>query len=65
MKLECKLNFYQMVYLIHDPEQTPRMVTEVIFSPNGVLYTLTLCGLDTKHFEGEISTEKDELKRLI
>lgn len=55
-----KYKLGQIVYLITDEAQSPRMVTAIKFTiDGGILYTLT-CGIqDSSHYEAEISKDKN------
>lgn len=58
MIVENKYEIGQIVYLVTDPEQVPRMVTQVIVSPTGVFYKLAQGTVDGDYYEIEISAEK-------
>jgi hypothetical protein len=54
-----------IVYLVTDVEQIPRMVIAIEFSAGGsVMYTVTVDTLASRHFRCELSREVDEAKRL-
>lgn len=61
MKFESKYGLLQTVYLVHDPEQIPRMIVQISFGPNNVFYALSCGGEATEHYEQEISDEVNEL----
>ena len=65
MDIKTKYDLKQMVYLVHDHEQLPRMITEVtIITPKLHRYQLS-CGSDNSdHYEHEISPAKDLLKAM-
>jgi hypothetical protein len=57
MKIETKFDTKEMVYLIHDVEKLPRMITAITIKPNGVSYELC-CGTQaTWHYDFEITRE--------
>lgn len=62
---KTKYDLKQIVFLVHDPEQVPRMVTEItIITPKLIRYLLN-CGCDSSdHYEHELSATKDEVKAL-
>jgi hypothetical protein len=49
----------EIVYLITDPDQHPRMITGILIRPDVVLYMIALAGNETSHFACEISKEKN------
>lgn len=53
-------NLGQIVYLVTDSEQLPRMVTCIKFSlDGGIMYTLTNGTQDTDHYQSEIMQERN------
>lgn len=64
--LETKYWFGEMVYLKHDPEQLPRMVTDIEFcgSPNKPRYHLSIGGECYPHYDYEITREPNELIKM-
>ena len=58
MMIENKYDFKQIVYLVTDDEQLPRMVTCIKIFPNDILYGLSCGTIETSHYEFEISLEK-------
>jgi hypothetical protein len=61
--LTTKYWFSQIVYLVHCPEQLPRMVVDINFEggPNKIVYCLA-CGSDRSlHYEAELSAEQDQI----
>jgi len=59
MNINNKFNFGEVVYLTTDPEQYRRIVTQIIVTPSGLLYSLS-CGMAiSEHFDFEISRDKD------
>lgn len=65
MEIKTKYDLKQLVYLVHDPEQLPRMVTEItIITPKLIRYLLSCGGDSSDHYEHEISAVKDEVKAL-
>lgn len=64
MKFETRYDLGQLVYLITDPDQKERMVTEVRVTPNGMEYGLSLGDGSCFAYELEISTKPNILKQL-
>jgi hypothetical protein len=62
--MKSKFNLKQIVYLKHDLEQVPRMVTAITFDLSGIIIELS-CGLETsRHHEAEVSEEQDKSRIL-
>lgn len=59
-----KFNIGDIVYLIHDTEQLPRMVTGINVRSNGLIYLLNLGITESFHYDFEISTQEDVLKKV-
>lgn len=58
MKIENNFEIRQIVYLKHDIEQLPRMITAIKINPYDITYELA-CGTDvTSHYDFEIYKEK-------
>lgn len=58
MIINNKYDIGQIVFLITDPEQLPRIVTRLIVNMNTVLYDLS-CGMEmSAHYDFEMSEEK-------
>lgn len=54
-----------IVYLVTDVEQIPRMVTSIEFSAGGsVMYMVIVDTHASRHYRCELSKESDEAKRL-
>lgn len=65
MELKTKYDLKQMVYLVHDPEQQPRMVKEITaVTPKLIRYLLACGDTESENYEHEISPGKDEVKAL-
>jgi len=65
MIFESKYDLGQIVYLVTDPEQLPRLVTAVQFTADGgKLYTLALANIYSDHYEIELSTTVNHVQRL-
>ena len=60
MDIKTKYDLKQLVYLVHDPDQCKRMITEIIIvTPKLHMYLLS-CGDDqSEHYEYELATEED------
>jgi hypothetical protein len=63
-KLEYQIG--DIVYLITDDEQLPRMVTGAVIRPNGsIVYYLSIgATTETLHYSIEIASDRDLLKAL-
>jgi hypothetical protein len=62
---ETDINLKELVYLITDDEQSPRMVISIEFTADGgILYKLVRSSFESVHYRCEISKEKDKLKSL-
>lgn len=58
MIIETKYDPSQVVYLITDPEQLPRIVTEIVFCGVGGLKYGLNCGSEfSEHYEFEMQEE--------
>lgn len=65
MRYESDIDLKDIVYLITDSEQYPRMVTSIEFTADaGILYRLNVATFSSVHYRCEISKEKDILKTL-
>lgn len=65
MIIDNKYELGQMVFLKTDADQLEHMVTGITIRPNGFfIYSLTIDKLETEHFDIEISTECNPLKRI-
>jgi hypothetical protein len=59
--MKTKFNIEDIVFLITDVDQKPRIVTGLIIRKNSIIYYLT-CGIDeTTHYDFEIVKEKNYL----
>jgi hypothetical protein len=64
MTIKTKFDIEQRVYLVHDPDQVERIITEFSASKFGHQYLL-ICGSDESwHYEFEISKEKDNVQKF-
>jgi len=61
MDIKTKYNPEEWVYLVHDPEQHRRMITEFRMSKKGRQYLLVCGAEESLHFEYELSRSKDEV----
>lgn len=59
MFIDNKFNFGQIVYLITDPEQKKRIVTNMQIDPTGIMYRLMFETSGSWHHDIEISPEKN------
>ena len=65
MVVESKYNPKEIVFLLTDPLQQPRMVTELrIYTTGDIVYVLTSGTQHTLHREPEISRYPYELEQL-
>jgi hypothetical protein len=64
MTFTTDIDLGEIVYLITDKEQLPRMVTAVEFSINGATYKLSQCTSDSYHYRAEIAKEQDIIQML-
>jgi len=62
--MKNKYNLGEIVYLVTDIDQLPRMVTKICFSGQGVTYQLCQGTNVDVHYEMEISTEKNTMLSL-
>lgn len=58
MVIENKYNISDIVYLITDKEQLPRIVTGINVKPVGLVYVLQNGVTETFHYEIELVSEK-------
>lgn len=66
MFIENKYDIGQVVYAKTDPEQGEQIVTGILVQPMGLLtYRLNQDGVDSYHYDFEITVERDEAKRLL
>jgi hypothetical protein len=59
MIVDNKFEIAQIVYLITDNEQLPRIVTAITIRQLGLVYELSQGASTSSHFDYEISTEKE------
>lgn len=63
MLIENKYDFGDIVYLVTDGEQLPRIVTSIKIFKNGELLYLLSCGVSASdHYDFEMTKEKDYTK---
>lgn len=55
---EFKFRIGEFVYIKHDIEQIPRMITAIKLRANDYLYEVASGITDSMHFEFELSSEK-------
>lgn len=60
-----KYNIGDIVFLKTDTEQKVRMITGILIRLNSNLYYLTNCTEETLHYDFEISSEINEIFKLI
>lgn len=62
MIVDNKFDLKQIVYLKTDKEQGPRLITAIVMcADGGILYELSCCALSSRHYDFEITIEKDVL----
>lgn len=59
MIIDEKFNIGDIVYLITNINQLPRLVVSFTVSKNGLLYNLSQGISDSTHYDFEITKEKD------
>lgn len=60
MNIKTAFDFEDIVYLLTDTEQLPRMVTSfTVLPPNIILYRLSCGETDSTHYKMEISSTKN------
>lgn len=61
IKINIKFNLEEIVFLITDSEQLPRIVTGIQIYKNGVLYRLANGTNESWHYDYEMGTDKNFL----
>ena len=64
INIDNKYDFGQIVYLLTDKEQLPRIVTSIKLLKNYLIYELTTGIIVTQHYDFEISETINELITL-
>lgn len=59
--VDVKYNIQEIVYLVTDREQLPRMVYSYVVYKNEVMYRLLTGTITSEHYEFELSSEKNIL----
>jgi len=60
MEVKTKYDLKQFVYLVHDPDQSKRMIIEIIIVTPKLFKYMLRCGSDeSEHYEHEISSTAD------
>lgn len=57
MVIDNRYTFGDIVYLKTDPEQSPRMVTQIRVSPDGLYYDVSMGTIQSSHYDCELSLE--------
>lgn len=60
MDIKTKYDPEEWVYLVHDPEQHKRMITEIRMTKRVRQYMLRCGAEESLHYEYELSRDKDE-----
>jgi hypothetical protein len=58
MKINTEYNFGDIVFLITDQDQLPRIVTGIFITPLGVTYGLNYADSQSEHFPLEFTKER-------
>lgn len=58
MQINNHYNIEDIVFLKHDIEQLPRMVTAIIWDGHKVMYEVICAEIASQHYEFEISNTK-------
>ena len=64
MTIDNEYNLGDIVFLRTDREQLPRLVTRIIVTQSGILYSLANSTTETTHYEFEIATEINVLIKM-
>lgn len=65
MVIDNKFNIGDMVYLVTDADQLPRVITNIEIRPgNCLVYRLCIGASMSNHYEFEISAEKETALHL-
>lgn len=64
MKINTRYDYWEMVYLKTDTDQSERMVTGIRLLPGAVIYTLSLGNASSEHYEQEITATANVVKKL-
>lgn len=59
--IDFQYYFGDVVYLKTDKDQTPRIVTQITLTPQGMLYQLSQESKCSNHYDFEMSATKDIL----
>lgn len=57
MEYKFKFGLWQMVRLVHDKDQTARMVTQAKICGAGIMYNLSVGNSNSWHYEAEIQSD--------
>jgi hypothetical protein len=64
MDFRSKYGLGDIVFLITDKDQEPRIVVQITINQTGFQYCLKHGTVESWHFEMEVAAEKDVLKTL-
>lgn len=64
MLIDNKYSIGQVVFLKTDPDQLPRIVTQIKITSKDILYQLSICASVSDHYDYEISENKNVLVDL-
>lgn len=62
--IEAKYNFGDIVYLVRDEEQLPRMITMIKVTPGSLIYQLSCGEKYSDHYECEISVDVNQVTKV-
>jgi hypothetical protein len=61
MVIDNRFNFGDVVYLVTDVDQNPRILTRIVVSRDSVIYELSCGERISSHYDIEITSEKNVL----
>jgi len=63
MEIDNKFHIGQPVFIVHDPNQEERMITEISINANGLQYKASISTTESWHYAMELSSSIDIVKR--
>jgi hypothetical protein len=64
IKYKCEYEWFQIIYLKTDLEQHPWMLTSILLTPIGPMFTAARDGEQIDLYEGEFTVEQNTEMRL-
>jgi len=61
INIDNKFDFGQIVYIITDKEQLPRMITAITLTKKDIIYECFAGTIQSKHYDYELSETINEL----